>query len=96
MSSVGARSSASLMSIASPFLPQLDRWQNMALSVSICSEAKTVNAAPVRLGCLHRFCPHRRTQMPRFVLSSFALVGVIVTAQPVFADRLAATVSDHA
>jgi hypothetical protein len=34
--------------------------------------------------------------MPRFVLSSFALVGVIVTAQPVFADRLAATVSDHA
>jgi hypothetical protein len=55
------------------------------------------NAAPVRLACLHRrFCPHTRTQIPCFVLSSFALVGFLVTAEPVFADSLAATASDHA
>jgi hypothetical protein len=34
--------------------------------------------------------------MLRFVLSVVALAGVLVTAQPAFADPLAATASDHA
>jgi hypothetical protein len=34
--------------------------------------------------------------MFRFALSAVALAGVLVTAQPSFADPLAATASDHA
>ena len=34
--------------------------------------------------------------MLRFALPAVALVGVLAMAQPVFADPLAATVSDHA
>jgi hypothetical protein len=34
--------------------------------------------------------------MLRFALSAIALVGVLAMAQPVFADPLAATGSDHA
>jgi hypothetical protein len=34
--------------------------------------------------------------MLRFVLSAVALAGVLVAAQPSFADPLAATASDHA
>jgi len=34
--------------------------------------------------------------MLRFVLSAVALAGVLATAQPAVADRLAATPSDHA
>ena len=34
--------------------------------------------------------------MLRFALSAVALVGVLAVAQPVFADPLAATASDHA
>ena len=40
--------------------------------------------------------PHGRIQMLRFALSAVALVGVLAMAQPVFADPLAATGSDHA
>jgi hypothetical protein len=40
--------------------------------------------------------PHGRIQMLRFALSAVALVGVLVMTQPVFADPLAATASDHA
>ena len=34
--------------------------------------------------------------MLRFALSAVALVGVLAVAQPVFADPLTATASDHA
>jgi hypothetical protein len=34
--------------------------------------------------------------MLRFALSAVALAGVLAVAQPVFADPLAATASDHA
>jgi hypothetical protein len=40
--------------------------------------------------------PHGRIQMLRFALPAVALVGVLAMAQPVFANPLAATVSDHA
>jgi hypothetical protein len=40
--------------------------------------------------------PHGRIQMLRFALSAVALVGVLAVAQPVFADPLTATASDHA
>jgi hypothetical protein len=40
--------------------------------------------------------PHGRIQMLRFALYAVALVGVLAVAQPVFADPLTATASDHA
>jgi hypothetical protein len=84
-----------------PPCPRRTAWQSTAPSASICPEAKTHaafhrDAAPVRLSCLHRFCPHRGTQMIRFVLSAVVLAGVLAMTNPVFADPLAATASDHA
>jgi hypothetical protein len=40
--------------------------------------------------------PLGRIHMLRFALSAVALAVVLATAQPVFAEPLAATVSDHA